>query len=264
MHRTRLVSTILIILLASLGGHLFYRLNVHYVKETAAPGPDYYDPLVIWIAKHPRRTTGAACLLLAILGARFLPWEGAAFVAAVSLILFFILWLWLKFAAQRISWIKAALAAEQQRLMAVAERPHTDTPKHVQAVELLLKNKVDINYKNEKGMTPLHLAAAGGHNEAVDLLLRNGALVNIQDSRGVTPLMMAAIAGFVGTVKMLIEKGADLSLADLEGHKALDYAKKNQKDKSIVDVITHAIRDAEVAAKAKAAADAVKASQRRS
>jgi ankyrin repeat protein len=42
-------------------------------------------------------------------------------------------------------------------------------------VELLLDGGADANVKDEKGETPLHKAASGGHLEVAKLLLDHGA-----------------------------------------------------------------------------------------
>lgn len=43
---------------------------------------------------------------------------------------------------------------------------------------LVKLGKADVNAKNEKDITPLHIAAAKGHTDCVRLLLKFGADVN--------------------------------------------------------------------------------------
>ena len=73
------------------------------------------------------------------------------------------------------------------------------TPLHVAAdgghkdvVELLLANKAEVNAKDNDGVTPLHCGGVSGHKDVAELLLANKAEVNAKDNDGGTPLHMAA------------------------------------------------------------------------
>ena len=60
-------------------------------------------------------------------------------------------------------------------------------------VEILLKNKADVNETTDDDCTALKIAAYNGHTEIIALLLKYNANVNIRDKDGITPL----IAGFI-------------------------------------------------------------------
>eukprot|EP00811_Abedinium_folium_P016054 NODE_24_length_4262_cov_7.566626.p1 GENE.NODE_24_length_4262_cov_7.566626~~NODE_24_length_4262_cov_7.566626.p1 ORF type:complete len:728 (+),score=191.03 NODE_24_length_4262_cov_7.566626:2030-4213(+) len=72
--------------------------------------------------------------------------------------------------------------------------------------------------------TPLHLAAQKGHADVAAALLQKGASVNVTGSRNRTPLHWAAAAGDHSTVSVLLEARADFSAVDSGGNKAKDLA----------------------------------------
>jgi ankyrin repeat protein len=59
--------------------------------------------------------------------------------------------------------------------------------------------------------TPLHLAAAEGHDKAVQYLLSKGADVNILDRWGTTPLQDAVTQGHVSVAEQLLSTGGKMS-----------------------------------------------------
>ena len=56
---------------------------------------------------------------------------------------------------------------------------------------LLLDRGVDINSRDNIGLTPLLSAAISGHTAVVELLLERGADVNARTEKGFTPLKLA-------------------------------------------------------------------------
>jgi len=68
-----------------------------------------------------------------------------------------------------------------------------------------------------------------GHLEEIQAMIREGVDVNNRDENGWTPLMYAAWYNQnPEVVKVLLEAGADAKLVDDFGKKAIDYAKKNE------------------------------------
>jgi ankyrin repeat protein len=57
--------------------------------------------------------------------------------------------------------------------------------------------------KDNKGSTPLHLAAGRGHRDVVELLLANNADVNAKANNGATPLDFAGGGGHKDVVELL-------------------------------------------------------------
>ncbi|KAH6957547.1 ankyrin repeat-containing domain protein [Ilyonectria sp. MPI-CAGE-AT-0026] len=85
-----------------------------------------------------------------------------------------------------------------------------------QGVAAMLAMGYEPNSQDEKGFTPLLVAAALGLLEISQRLVEAGAKVNITNCEGVAPLREAAGIGAVKLVQFLIEKGADLELAPHE------------------------------------------------
>lgn len=92
------------------------------------------------------------------------------------------------------------------------------------AVKLLIGQKVDIHSKDVDGKTALWLASLRGHLEVVACLIKLGANVNAADSYGQTALLVASENGHLSVVQLLIKQGADLRASDLYGWTALSAA----------------------------------------
>ena len=122
-------------------------------------------------------------------------------------------------------------------LQAAAERGH------VEVVELLLHNEVDVNAPaaRESGKTALQAAAGGGHLTIVERLLQKGALVNASAAEiasGRTALQAAAEAGHLAVVERLLQANANVNSAPplWNGRTALQAAAENGHVE-VVDVL---------------------------
>ncbi|OZJ03901.1 hypothetical protein BZG36_03284 [Bifiguratus adelaidae] len=92
-------------------------------------------------------------------------------------------------------------------------------------VQQLIKEKpTALNAVDDDDRTPLHWAAAGGHDDIVDFLLGQGAKVDAADDSGWTPLLIAVSAGHKSTARILIEHNADINRANDSGQTAIHYA----------------------------------------
>lgn len=88
----------------------------------------------------------------------------------------------------------------------------------------LLAKGADPNIGNNKGVTPLMLAANLGFAEGVSLLLDRGARLNDGDITGETPLITAVHRHDLAIMRSLLKAGADPDRADSSGRSARDYA----------------------------------------
>ena len=79
-----------------------------------------------------------------------------------------------------------------------------------------------MHHKAQQGVTPLHVAAAGGHADAVRLLVRHGAALDERTDEGHTPLDLATSLGHDVVVQLLSDaashsakqRGVDRGRAD--------------------------------------------------
>jgi hypothetical protein len=82
---------------------------------------------------------------------------------------------------------------------------------------------IDINTRDSKQQTALHLACIGGHTACVEILLHvPGIDVNSQSNTGVTPMIMSAVKGHVNTVvAMLSDARVDPNAVGFRGRGAV-------------------------------------------
>ncbi len=77
-------------------------------------------------------------------------------------------------------------------------------------IDLLIEYGADLNYQNNFGWTPLHIAAFKSHRDLVNLLIDEGARVELQDEKGNTPLNVAAGNDSPECMEELIDSGASV------------------------------------------------------
>jgi ankyrin repeat protein len=90
-----------------------------------------------------------------------------------------------------------------------------------------LENGGDINSKDEKGQTPLMLAAGNNYAELLKILIEKGADINSEDCEGRNALSLAAGNGWAEIVKALLASGAQINARDKAGRSALIWASNN-------------------------------------
>ena len=98
-----------------------------------------------------------------------------------------------------------------------------DSGAETQVIDLV-KRGAEINARNQKGTTPLMMAAANGHLEIVKALASLGGQVNARNNNGATALMVAAFGGHLEVVKLLLSLGSELNARTGGGVTALSAA----------------------------------------
>lgn len=84
-------------------------------------------------------------------------------------------------------------------------------------LESLLESDAKVNYCDQYGLTPLHVAAIKGHRDVVMLLAEYGSDLEFQDAEGHTPLHLAVESGSIEMVEVLINRGAHVNAMTKNG-----------------------------------------------
>ncbi|XP_028659535.1 ankyrin repeat domain-containing protein 12 isoform X3 [Erpetoichthys calabaricus] len=107
--------------------------------------------------------------------------------------------------------------------------PTTPVQKKIPSTSSRQKDKV--NKRNERGETPLHMAAIRGDVKQVKELISLGADVNVKDFAGWTPLHEACNMGYYEVAKVLIAAGAEVNTQGLDNDTPLhDASSSGHKD----------------------------------
>ncbi|WP_413630309.1 ankyrin repeat domain-containing protein [Novosphingobium sp. KCTC 2891] len=114
-------------------------------------------------------------------------------------------------------------------------------------MQFLVGKGANVNIRDNKGTTPLVLAANLGFIEGVDFLISAGARIDEPNNTGETPLIGAVHRRDVALVRTLLKAGASPDRPDNSGRTARDYAALDGKGSAMMTEI-------ENSAKAKAAA----------
>ncbi|XP_076326481.1 uncharacterized protein LOC143233758 isoform X2 [Tachypleus tridentatus] len=98
----------------------------------------------------------------------------------------------------------------------------------LRAVRLLLRNDWKrMETVDERGWTPIHLAAANGHVEIVQYLGERGAHLSALDPSGYTAIHIAAMNGHAECVEVLLDMGSEVDNVTSDGFTPLHLAVLN-------------------------------------
>ena len=94
----------------------------------------------------------------------------------------------------------------------------------------LIAEGASVDWQDENGTAPLHIAIINGHTEIVMLLLENKCNPNVTDADGETPLICAAFRNRMTIARELAWSLCDLKIPDKEGKTAAEVAKGKGHD----------------------------------
>lgn len=95
---------------------------------------------------------------------------------------------------------------------------------HDEIVGLLIQHNADVNALDLGGNSALHWAAFGGHTSCAKQLIEHHAQINACNTFGWTPLMQATARNHADIASLLIASGVNLDIAANDGYTALHKA----------------------------------------
>lgn len=105
-------------------------------------------------------------------------------------------------------------------------------------LSFMLAKGARVDLQNNRGETPLILAAQIGWAEGAELLLSRRAVVDLPNGRGETPLILAVQRRDLPMVRLLLSKGANPARTDnAAGYSAIDYAKQDARAAAILKLL---------------------------
>ena len=111
-------------------------------------------------------------------------------------------------------------------------------------VQLLLRERAEVDLPNAQGETPLHVSSKKGHAQAVCALLASGASVNQTDKRGRAALHhCCATPGGTDVADALMEVKADVNLPDNEGNTPLHLACATGTHRTVASLLKYQVND---------------------
>lgn len=102
----------------------------------------------------------------------------------------------------------------------------------------LTHNNQNLCARDPIGLTPLHLAVAGGLTKVAQILIDAGADANARDDSERTPLMHAVLSNEPHTLQLLLEYGADIHARVSHGNTAMAMASA-QRDEGLMQWLAY-------------------------
>jgi hypothetical protein len=103
----------------------------------------------------------------------------------------------------------------------------------------VLNEGANPNKPNDLGYNPLSIAIEMLDEKALEILVKNKADINYRDAFGRTYLMQAARIGFLPAISMLIDRGIDINTMDNDGFTALSIAYRHKQELAVQYLIKY-------------------------
>jgi uncharacterized protein len=108
---------------------------------------------------------------------------------------------------------------------------------------LLQQDDINANLQDNRGNTPMLIAAERGWDEGVRILIKYGANVNLANTSGETPLIRAVQVHDIEVVRQLLDAGANPDRTDnVTGKSAREYAQDESRYPQIAKLLADAAK----------------------
>lgn len=122
---------------------------------------------------------------------------------------------------------------DTRRQLSMSESPDSREPINVMVTQTLVENGANANARNNKGETPLKIAANWAMNHVAEVLLIAGADPDISDEQESTPLHEAAQWLNGELITALVDAGANTDVRNGNGETAADILKRRARENKI-------------------------------
>merc|ERR1719481_512501 len=112
-------------------------------------------------------------------------------------------------------------------------------------LHMLVQHHEDLEWRDNHGATPLHVAAANGYISVLEFLLDHHCSTEVSDSDLWQPLHAAACWGHLEAVEILSQNGADISAVTRSGETPFDITEDPEIKERLVELAEQRLRLAE-------------------
>ena len=99
----------------------------------------------------------------------------------------------------------------------------------IEAAKQAITDGANLNTKDERGTTPIHIAAGRGNLGLMKLLVKKGANIETKNDNGDSLLHMASISAQKDVFEYLVEKGANVNAKNRDGTTPLHVANYHEE-----------------------------------
>lgn len=109
--------------------------------------------------------------------------------------------------------------------------------KNIKIVNLLVENGANINFQNQRVLTPLMVASSSNNTKILELLIQKGATLDLQDSYGDTAAAHAVKSMNLKAVFVLYKHGTNFNIKNIGNNSAKDMIIGHVLDTGILSCI---------------------------
>lgn len=108
-------------------------------------------------------------------------------------------------------------------------------------ISVLIAAGANTNAKNDDGITPTHIACQYGYTMLLTKLIEQGAVVNCPDDQGITPFHIACTTSNHEILPLLLASGADLHAVTSDGSSPLHFACRHDRTSTVQFLIFNGV-----------------------